>query len=156
MFDKTRFKILLLLVFFFIPTGCASPPGGGYYAAVARVVDGDTIKLTNGEYVRYIGIDTPELHHPRLPVQYFSEEARDFNQSLVGGKRVRLEFDVVKRDKYDRILAYVYVDDTFVNARLVEEGYAHIMTIPPNVKYAEEFLRLQQKARQEKKGLWAE
>ena len=125
-----------------------------YYATVNRVIDGDTIKLTNGERVRYIGVDTPELHHPKIPVQYFAKEAKEFNEALVGGKGVRLEFDIEKRDKYGRLLAYVYVGDAFVNARLVEEGYAQIMTIPPNVKYAEEFLKLQQEARRENRGLW--
>lgn len=136
--------------------GCVPASQQGYSAAVARVIDGDTIKLVNGERVRYIGIDTPELHHPKKPVEYLAKEAKEFNQKLVGGKVVRLEFDVEKRDKYGRLLAYVYVDDTFVNAKLLEEGYAQILTIPPNVKYADEFLNLQGKAREENRGLWAE
>lgn len=126
-----------------------------YFSVVERVIDGDTIRLTSGERVRYIGINTPELHHPKMPVQYFAKEAKEFNQGLVGGKRVKLEFDVQQRDRFGRLLAYVYVGDIFVNAKLIEEGYAQIMTIPPNVKYSDLFLDLQRKARQEKKGLWA-
>jgi micrococcal nuclease len=126
-----------------------------YYAAVERVIDGDTIKLVNGERVRYIGIDTPELHHPKKPVEYYAREAKDFNANLVGSKTVRLEFDVQQRDRFGRLLAYVYVDDIFVNAKIIEEGYAKILTIPPNVKYAEKFLKLQRQARDQNRGLWA-
>lgn len=147
--------IYLCLLLLSVLAGCAPVSEEGYYAAVARVIDGDTIKLINGERVRYIGIDTPELHHPKKPVEYMAEEAKEFNEKLVGGEVVRLEFDVERRDKYGRLLAYVYAGDTFVNARLLEEGYAQTLTIPPNVKYADEFLRLQRKAREENKGLWA-
>jgi len=121
---------------------------------VKSVIDGDTIELENGERVRYIGIDTPETKHPSKPVQYYGKEASEANRSLVEGKEVRLEFDVQQRDKYGRLLAYVYVGDTFVNAWLVENGYAQILTIPPNVKYQDKFLELQKKARQEGRGLW--
>jgi len=121
---------------------------------VTRVVDGDTIVLSNGERVRYIGIDTPETKHPKKPVQYFGREASAYNKSLVEHKMVRLEFDVDKRDKYGRLLAYVYVGDTFVNAKLVEEGYAQVYTFPPNVKYADLFLKLQREARENNRGLW--
>lgn len=148
-----QLQIYILLIIF---AGCAPASEQGYCAAVARVIDGDTIKLVNGERVRYIGIDTPELHHPKKLVEYLAKEAKEFNQKLVGGKVVRLEFDVEKRDKYGRLLAYVYVGNTFVNARLLEEGYAQILTIPPNLKYADEFLKLQRKAREENRGLWAE
>lgn len=123
---------------------------------VARVIDGDTIELENGERVRYIGIDTPETKHPSKPVEYYGRESDSANRSLVEGKGVRLEFDIQERDQYGRLLAYVYVDDIFVNAWLVENGYAQVMTIPPNVRYAERFLELQQKAREEGKGLWGE
>jgi len=123
---------------------------------VARVIDGDTIELENGERVRYIGIDTPETKHPSKPVEYYGREADSANRSLVEGKEVWLEFDVQERDQYGRLLAYVCVDDIFVNAWLVENGYAQVMTIPPNVRYAERFLELQQKAREEGKGLWGE
>jgi micrococcal nuclease len=80
-----------------------------------------------------------------------------FTKNLVEGKRVALEFDVEKHDRYDRLLAYVYLKDanrTFVNAQIVNEGYASLMTIPPNVKYADLFLKLYQEARQNRRGLW--
>jgi micrococcal nuclease len=81
--------------------------------------------------------------------------AARFTKNLVEARNVRLEFDVERRDKYGRLLAYVYLEDgTFVNAKIVEEGYAQVMTIPPNVKYAQLFLKLQQDARSRGAGLW--
>ncbi len=122
---------------------------------VRRVVDGDTVVLSTGERVRYIGVDTPELHHPRKPVERYAREAKEFNRRLVEGKRVRLEFDVERRDKYSRLLAYVTLEDgTFVNAELLRQGYAQLLTIPPNVKYVALFRKLQQEARENKRGLW--
>ena len=128
--------------------------GGLYY--VKRVIDGDTILLADGERVRYIGINTPETKHPTKPPERFGREAYLYNKDLVEGKSVRLEFDAEKKDRYGRLLAYVYVKDTFVNAKLVEEGYAHVYTFAPNVRYRELFLRLQREARNNKKGLWKE
>ena len=130
---------------------------------VKRVIDGDTIELDNGIKIRYIGIDTPETKHPRKPVQYFGKEASEANKQLVLGKKVRLEYDVQKIDKYGRTLAYVYLpirdaqgkeDEIFVNAWLVENGFARVSTYPPDVKYQERFLELERKAREGKKGLW--
>lgn len=157
--DPTFFSkaVAYLAVFLLILlTGCVPVSQNGYHGAVVEVADGDTIRLANGEWIRYLGIDTPELHHPRKEIipEYLAEEAKEFNERLVAGKAVRLEFDRERRDKYGRLLAYVYVDDTFVNARLIEEGYARIFIIPPNVKYADEFLKLEQKARKEKRGIW--
>ncbi|QQG44839.1 MAG: thermonuclease family protein [Candidatus Roizmanbacteria bacterium] len=130
---------------------------------VKRVVDGDTIELDNGKKVRYIGIDTPELKDPRKPVQCFAKEASDKNKELVEGKTVRLEKDVSDTDKFDRLLRYVYVVDNdltfsalFVNEYLVKEGYAYASTFPPDVKYADLFLKAQTKAREQNKGLWKE
>ena len=84
---------------------------GGYYARVVYVYDGDTVNLDNGENVRYLGIDTPEMNYKKPPAERFAEQAKRFNEQLVAQKKVRLEFDAQRRDKYDRLLAYVYVDD---------------------------------------------
>jgi micrococcal nuclease len=130
-----------------------------YYAS--RVIDGDTIELSHGEKVRYIGIDTPEIRERQgskwlyRPMPY-AEEAKDFNRRLVEGKPVRLEFDVQKRDRYNRLLAYVYAGDKMVNLEMVKEGYAMIYTYPPNVKYVDEFLEAQREARENKRGLWSD
>lgn len=149
------FSLLLLAGLFFI-TGFGNPPASKSddLYQVTKVIDGDTIKLANGEKVRYIGIDTPETKHPKKAVQYFGKEAYEANKKLVEGKKVRLEFDVQKYDKYGRLLVYVYVDNIFVNAWLVENGYAYAVTYPPNVKYQELFLRLQREARENGRGLW--
>jgi micrococcal nuclease len=146
-------KLLLILTFpllIVLLSGFGAPPSQTTHQ-VDRVYDGDTIRLANGEKVRYIGIDTPEFGEE---IEYFAVEAAQANRKLVKGKKVRLEFDQEKRDKYGRLLAYVYVDDVFVNAWLVENGYAQVMTIPPNVKYQELFLKLQRRAGEEGRGLW--
>lgn len=135
---------------------------------VKRAVDGDTIILQTGERVRLIGIDTPELHESNKlyrdaerteqdtsTIQKLGRLSYEFTKNLVEGKRVSLEFDVEKYDKYDRLLAYVYLKDgTFINAEIVKQGYASLMTIPPNVKYADLFLKLYQEARENRRGLW--
>ncbi len=116
-----------------------------------KVIDGDTLETNDKKKVRLIGIDTPETKHPKKPVEFFGKEA---TKKLIEGKEVQLEYDVQKTDKYGRVLAYVYVGGIFVNAWLVENGYAKASTYPPNVKYAEKFRELERKAREEKKGLW--
>lgn len=139
----------------------------GYYH-VARVVDGDTLKLSSGERVRLIGVDTPEVHYSNkllrdskrsgadiATIRSLGEAASKFTKDLCLGKRVRLEYDVERRDRYGRTLAYVYLEDgTFVNAKIIEEGCGQIMTVPPNVKYAGHFRKLEGEAREGKKGLW--
>ncbi len=126
---------------------------------VVRIIRGDTIEVCcvfgDRVKVRYIGVDTPETHHPMKGVEPYGMEAAEANRKLVDGKTVRLEFDVQQLDKYSRTLAYVYLEDgTFVNAWLVEHGYAMVMTVPPYVKYQDLFLRLQREAREAGRGLW--
>jgi len=137
---------------------------------VTRAVDGDTLVLENNERVRLIGIDTPEMHESNKlnrdaqrsgqdveAIKQMGRQSYEFTKKLVEGKRVKLEFDVERFDKYKRILAYVYLaDGTFVNAKIVQEGYASLMTYPPNVKYADEFLKLYTQARQNQRGLWSQ
>ncbi len=107
------------------------------------------------EKVRYIGINTPETKHPTKEVEHFGKEASEANRKLVDGKTVRLEFDVQQVDRYNRLLAYVFLEEgTFVNAWLVENGFAQVMTVPPNVKHQELFLKLQREAREARRGLW--
>jgi micrococcal nuclease len=128
------------------------------HARVLRVVDGDTIKvrLAGGrtERVRYIGVDTPESVKPGTPVQCFAKKASHFNASLVAGREVTLRMDVEERDRYGRLLAYVYAGSRFVNGELVARGYARTLTIPPNVAHADEFARLARRAREAGIGLW--
>lgn len=129
----------------------------GLDGTVVRVVDGDTIHVQLGERVekvRYIGVNTPEVHHPTKGEEPGGREAAEVNRSLVQGKTVRLEIDVRERDRYGRLLAYVWVGDVMINAELVRLGYAQVMTIPPNVRYQEMLLKLQREAREAGRGLW--
>ena len=164
---------------------------------VSRVVDGDTLEMDSGEKVRLIGVDTPESKdnaklkrdakrtgQDAATIIKMGEEAAEFTKKLVEGEQVRLEYDVQKKDKYGRTLAYAYLlpkqaenydnkavlafgrflDDgygglgkaslVFVNATLVKAGYAQVMTIPPNVKYQDLFVKLEKEAREKGRGLW--
>ncbi len=132
----------------------------GEVGRVVRVVDGDTIHVQLGaarEKVRYIGIDTPETRHPTQGVQCYGARASRFNDELVGGELVRLVRDVELRDRYGRMLAYVYRvrDGLFVNAELARLGYAQPLTIAPDVRHAERFERLAAQARERGRGLWS-
>ena len=135
------------------------PPADGGRASVVRVVDGDTVEVRIGgreETVRLIGIDTPETVDPRTPVECFGQEASDRTKALLpAGTEVRLVADAEPRDRYDRLLAYVYRDDgTFVNLALVEDGYASVLTYPPNVAHASELTAAAARAREGGRGLW--
>jgi micrococcal nuclease len=121
---------------------------------VARVIDGDTLLLSNSERVRLIGVDTPELCHPLKPVEYFAKEASEFTRKTVEGKKVRLEYDCRKRDRYGRLLAYVYLQDgTFLNAEIIKQGYGFTYTKYP-FRYLEEFRQYERGARENGRGLW--
>lgn len=122
---------------------------------VGRVIDGDTIELESGEQVRYIGIDTPELAHGKTKTECFAEAATERNRKLVGGQLVRLEKDISDRDRYNRLLRYVYSGGVFVNRALVEEGYAKAATFPPDVARATEFREVERLAREARAGLWS-
>lgn len=129
-------------------------------AKVKRVVDGDTLVVDlNGqeERVRLIGVDTPESVHPDDTKNIEAGKiASDFTKSKLEGKEVELEFDVQERDHYGRLLAYVYLDGVMFNKTLLEEGYARVATIPPNVKYVNDFTKIQEEARKNNKGFWSE
>jgi micrococcal nuclease len=144
-----------LLLLALIVAGCGN--GQGYFT-VTRVIDGDTfvIKMqTKEELVRLIGVDTPETKGPGKEQEPYGVEAKDFTRRLLQGKRVRLELDVREKDRHGRILAYAYLSDgTFVNAKLIAEGYARVMTVPPNVRYADLFLQLEREAQAAGRGLW--
>ena len=146
----------IFLVLFLI--SCGNPVDYSRIA-VKEVVDGDTIRLVNGELLRYVGLDTPEVRIKEAGSfvynpQPFSLEAKEYNRKLVEGKHLRIEFDIEKRDKYGRLLGYCFADDVFINAELLKHGYATLYTFPPNLKYVEMFVDLQKKARKEKRGLW--
>ena len=133
-------------------------PSGGASVPIVRVVDGDTARaLVDGreESVRYIGIDTPEVD-PSIGVECFGAQASARNKQLVEDETVRLAYDAERRDRYGRLLAYVYVGETFVNAELVRGGFATTLEIAPNDSKAGLFDRLQQDAANAGRGLWGE
>jgi micrococcal nuclease len=160
-----RLLPLILLVASIAGTAGAQP--ASLEGTVVRIVDGDTIHVRLAdrvEKVRYIGVNTPEVHHPRKGEEPGGREAAEVNRELVENKHVRLELDVQSRDRYGRLLAYVWVDAaagrggpaewTMINAELVRLGYAQVMTVPPNVRYQSLFLKLQRDAREAGRGLW--
>ncbi|MDO9508634.1 MAG: thermonuclease family protein [Thermovirgaceae bacterium] len=150
---------ICILSFWFGSRSSASPLVSGF---VTEVFDGDTIKVSlqggRVETVRYIGMDTPETHHPNRGVEELGKEAWKANSELVLEKRVRLELDVEERDRYGRLLAYVWLDrgknKTMVNVILVRKGYAMPFTFPPNLRYTDLFRKAFMDAREAGEGLW--
>ena len=151
-----------ILAFLLLLVGCelleepVARPGSvilGESAEVINVIDGDTIDvLIDGEEyrVRYVGVDTPERDEP------FYREATSANRRMVEGETVTLVIDVSETDRFGRLLRYVYLDDgTFVNAELIADGYARLVTFPPDVSNADFFASLQRDARQAGRGLWS-
>lgn len=128
---------------------------------VVRVIDGDTIEIEGGLKVRYIGIDAPETVHPSRGEECYGREATQANEELVLGKTARLEPDVSQTDQFGRLLRYVFVDDgqggeIFVNLYLVEQGFAHSSSFPPDISRQEELRLAEREAREQKRGLWGE
>jgi len=131
------------------PGSGPTQPGNLETATIAAVVDGDTIELTDGRRVRYIGINTPERNQP------YYKEATDANRQLVEGRKVQLEVDVETFDQYGRTLAYIWVDGVMANFEIVNRGFANVFTVPPNVKYEAELRQAERDAREAGRGLWA-
>ena len=134
-------------------------------ATVVRHVDGDTVhvaiedpplELQAVERIRMPGVDTPETVHPSRPVEHFGEEASEFTKSRMFGQPVPLAFDWDLRDRYGRLLSYIYLPDgSCQNADLIREGYGHAYTRFP-FQFLEEFRVLERKARESGRGLWGE
>ncbi len=142
------FSLLILVI------GCVTPTG----TLVTRVIDGDTIEvdIAGTSYkVRYMGIDTPELDDKRAEFGALAQEATRYNRQLVEGKTVRLEQDISETDQYGRLLRYVYIGDTFVNAELVREGLAWAKVYEPDTKHQNYLEELETEARRAGLGIWA-
>jgi micrococcal nuclease len=162
---KHRLLIILIIILPIIYLSCISnreKSNLSEYLVVKSVVDGDTFWADDGSEkgvkIRLIGVDAPETRNTgRKKVGFYGQQSKDFLKRVIIGKKVRLEYDVNKTDKYNRTLAYVFLTDgTFINAELVEQGFATVMTIPPDVKYADRFVKLERKARKNNIGLWNE
>ncbi len=150
----------MLTVVSSLSSSCASPPKmPSDVASVIKVIDGDTIILRlQGaiETVRLIGVDTPETVHPTKPVECFGPEASAFTHSVLKPKtQVRVQRDVEARDRYQRLLVYLYlIDGTFVNQELLRLGFARTMNIAPNTVFATNFASIETAARKNQIGLW--
>ena len=133
------------------------PPLGMYFerAQVVRVIDGDTIEIASGEHVRYLAIDTPQTVHPEKPVQCYGKEASDRNKELVEGRKVKLLREGEDKDKFGRLLRYVFADGILVNAELVWEGYAYAKSYDIEPSLYQVMVQLERSAREAKRGLWA-
>ncbi len=138
------------------PSEPSSPDASQTFATVTRVIDGDTVVVEGVGTVRLIGVDTPETVDPREPVQYFGKEASDFTKQLATGKRVRLEFDGDRTDRYGRTLAYLYLqpENLLLNAEIIRQGYGFAYTQFP-FRMIEQFRALELEAREARRGLWA-
>ncbi|WP_157753567.1 thermonuclease family protein [Ghiorsea bivora] len=154
----TRHGIVLCVLFLFIQPGFAGSLSWITYnrwVTVDRVVDGDTFKTIQGEKIRLLGINTPEIQHDTSSAQPFGQQAKNALITLIAGKQVRLTFDKEKKDKYGRTLAHVYLrNGLWVNAALVEQGLAHVYTFAPNISAAKKLLRIEQKAIAAKRKMW--
>ena len=149
---RTARILFFLLVILLLSAACSHAQS----LICTRVVDGDTIILSNGEKLRLIGVDTPETKRPNTPVEYYGKEASEFTKKMVEGKTVRLEYDWQQRDKYGRLLAYVYLKDgIFLNAEIIKQGYGHAYTRFP-FKYLDQFREYEKDAREAKRGLWTD
>ena len=156
------FRTIAVTCIVLLATGCShrSAAATDGKATIARVVDGDTIVVHIGghdENVRLIGIDTPETHKPDTPVECFGPEASDRMAALLPpGTTVRLVRDVEARDRYNRLLAYVYRDSDglFIDLTMVSEGYAGTLAIPPNLAHRGEFDGAAAAAQTARRGLW--
>jgi micrococcal nuclease len=137
--------VVFLSLLLLLPLACKQPSDT---VTVVRVIDGDTIIIDGGDHVRYIGIDSPETD------EFYYARASQLNADLVAGKRVRLESDVTDKDKYGRLLRYVYVGDIFVNAEMVKHGCAWSVAYPPDVKYQVYLEAMEKEARELKRGFW--
>mgnify|MGYP006273567097 FL=1 len=124
---------------------------------ITGIIDGDTIKLADGRTVRLIGLDTPELNPPDGPIEYYGLQAKRYTKEKLLGEKVYLEYDKQKMDEYHRSLAYIYLaDKTLFNAQLLKQGYGHLLTIAPNIKYEKLLQKQVQIARNKDRGIWEE
>ncbi|MEJ5330967.1 MAG: thermonuclease family protein [Desulfobaccales bacterium] len=135
----------------------AGPTQAPATGVVAQVQDGDTLTLTDGRRVRLVGIDAPELEKEGQPAEFLAHKAKKVLTELTRGQRVRLEYDQLRYDRFQRLLAYVFLEDgTFVNRELVAQGLARVYSQPPNTARQGELLAAQREALEAGRGIWRE
>jgi len=123
---------------------------------INEIIDGDTYKTSSGETIRVLGVDCPEIDGEKKKGKYFAFKAKEFAENKILDKKVKLEFDSEKKDKYGRLLAYIYLGDKgMFNLHLLQEGYANLMIISPNRRYEEKFKKAVKNARSNKNGVWS-
>ena len=169
--NSRKFAHFLLILMMFVVVNCKEKPSPSSistsvanssqeYRKVYKVIDGDTFWMKDQggqtEKIRFIGIDAPECRKSaHKDIQRFGKESKDFLVGFLKGKKVALEYDVERYDRYGRTLAYVYLEDgTFLNEYLIKNGYAKVVTFPPNVKYHRQFVIAERYARQHQLGMW--
>lgn len=148
---KFRILFFTLLLFF-----SSQPLSAAPYAGVRYVHDGDTVTLVTGETVRYLGMDAPEMGRKGEKDQFMAPESRNMNVHLLRKAGIRLEFDEERRDRYGRLLAYVFLESgEMVNCLLVRRGLAVVLAKKPNMKYFSQLLDCQRRAMKERIGIWS-
>jgi len=149
----SHLRFILSVMFFFLTAAGYSDAHTWY--KVKWVNDGDTIVLTNGNRVRYIGINAPEIDHENQKAEPYGYKARSFNKTVVLSQKIRLEFDRERHDRYGRLLAYIFLaNGSCLNSQMLENGMAYYLYRRPNVKYEKRLLKKQQAAMKDQKGLW--
>jgi len=151
---QVRQKAIFILLLAVVASGWGWWRVSSKTYTVTQVIDGDTIKLGNGEVVRYIGIDTPELEKGENEAQCFAQQAKEINEKLVKSKKVKIETDENKMDRFGRTLAYVYRDNIFVNQQLLEQGAGKFHLDTVNNKYQVTLIVAANQAHDQKVGLW--
>ncbi|MBN1932734.1 MAG: thermonuclease family protein [Desulfobacterales bacterium] len=151
--NRNIFFFLFIIVFIFLynKSLCAEN-----WFNVKSVIDGDTIILSDGRHIRYIGINAPEVEHNEQKAQPYGEAAKQFNKNMVFSEKVHLEFDKDRFDQYGRLLAYIFLKDgSLINAKIIAQGYAYFLGRSPNKKYDSLLLQCQRRAMSGHKGIWS-
>ncbi|MCM3441732.1 thermonuclease family protein [Metabacillus halosaccharovorans] len=158
---KRLYSFFLIVLTFTLITGCGSEQTNSTLldAEVTKVVDGDTLHVMisgKKETIRLLLVDTPETVHPTKQVQPFGPEASNYMKEKLNGEEVQVELGIGERDKYGRLLAYVYRDNQMINKLLLEKGLARVAYVfEPNTKYIDEFNEIQKQAQNEQVGIWS-
>jgi len=151
----TSVALIICLIFTLVSLINPEKKADDLYYTAREIIDGDTIILITGERIRYLGIDTPELHHPTIGKECGGQEAKNENAKLLTGKRIRIEKDVTDKDQYGRLLRYVFTEDGyFVNYEIIRRGWAQVYVIYPDRKYEKILIEAQLSAKKDNVGIW--